>query len=138
MEFKKKLKQRLYIAISYLVLGLILLVSAYLSNAGNYFISFFGIALLVMGVMRIFHYHSIIKDEKSLRQREVAETDERNRMMSERAKSWAFSLSIMLAGLAVIVLSLLGFHDYAQPFAWFVCLMTVLYWICWSIIRKKY
>lgn len=138
MEFKKKLKQRFYMAVSYIALGLILITSAYLGKFENHFVFSFGIALLVMGAVRIIRYRKTTADEKSIRRQELAETDERNQMMSERAKSWAFSFSILLAGLAVIILSLLGYHDFAQPFAWFVCLMTILYWICWNIIRKKY
>lgn len=138
MEFKKKLKQRLYIAIAYIVLGLILITADVVSHLDNYFFFSFGVALLVMGILRIFRHRKVTSDEKTIRQQELAETDERNLMMSERARSWAFSFSILLAGLTVIVLSLLGYHDLALPFAWFVCGMTVLYWICWNIIRKKY
>lgn len=138
MEFKKKLKQRLYIAVSYIALGLILILADILNHPDNYFIFSFGVALLVMGVLRITRYRKTSKDEKTIRKQELAENDERFLMMSERAKSWAFSFSIILGGLAVIVLSLLGYHDLAQPFAWYVCLMTALYWICWNIIRKKY
>lgn len=138
MDFKKKLKQRFYIALFYITLGLILVIAAYLGEFENYFVSSFGIALLVMGVIRTIRHCNITKDAQSIRQQELAETDERNLMISERAKSWAFSFSILLAGLSVIVLSLLGYHDLAQPFAWFVCLMTLLYWICYHIVKRKY
>lgn len=138
MDYKKKLKQRLYIAISYIVLGLILILTDILNHFNNYFIFSFGVALLVMGVIRLIRHRNITKDDKSIRKQELAENDERLLMISERAKSWAFSFSLTAAGIIVIVLSLLGYHDLAQPFAWFVCLMTVLYWICWNIIRKKY
>lgn len=86
MEFKKKLKQRFYIAVSYIVLGSILILAGILSQFDNYFTFSFGTALLVMGILRIFRYRKITKDEKSIRQREVAETDERFLMMNERAK----------------------------------------------------
>lgn len=138
MDFQKKLKRRLYIAVFYIVLGLIFIVSAFLSSYDNYFISSYGIALIVMGIMRIIRYRKITADEKNVRRQELAETDERNRMIAERARSWTFSFSVMVAGLAVIILSVLGKHDQALPFAWFVCLMIVLYWIFWNVIRMKY
>lgn len=138
MEFKQKLKQRLYIAVSYIVLGVILIAADMLNHSDNYFLLPFGIVLLVMGFVRMVRYWRIAKDEKSIRKQELAENDERIRMLSERAKSWAFSLSLMASGIAVIVLSLLGHHDQATPFAWFVCGMTVLYWLCWAILGKKY
>jgi len=138
MEFKKKLKQRLYLAISYIVLGLALIIADLLNHFDNYFISTFGATMLLMGILRILSYRKITASDTSIRQRELIETDERNRMLSERAKSWAFSYTLMIAGIVVIVLSLSGNHELAQPFAWLVCGMTVLYWICWILLGKKY
>ena len=73
-----------------------------------------------------------------MRKQELAEADERIRMISERAKSWAFTLSIIGSGVLVIVLNVLGYREQALPFSWYVCAMATLYWICWVIIRKKY
>lgn len=138
MEFKKKLKTRLYIALSYIVLGIVLIAADALNHFENDFFLSFGIALLVMGIIRLIRHRKVTKDESTIRRQEVAETDERTLMMNEKAKSWAFTYSILIAGIAVIVLSLLGKHDTAQPFAWFVCGQVALYWICWMILRKKY
>lgn len=138
MDFKKKMKQRLYIAVSYCVLGLILIIADVVNSFENYFIFSFGFAFLIMGVLRIVQNRKITNNEKTMHKREIAETDERNIMLSERAKSWTFSFSIMIAGIIVIILSFLGRHELAQPFAWFVCLMVALYWIFRLIANKKY
>lgn len=138
MEFKKKLRTRLYVAISYILLGLVLIAANTLNHFENDFFFSYGIALLVMGVVRLIRHRKITKDEASMRKQEVTETDERFLMMSERAKSWAFSFSALIAGIIVIVLSLLGYQEEALPFAWFVCGQIGLFWICWCIIRKKY
>lgn len=138
MEFKKKLKQRLYIAVSYIVIGLVLIAADALNHFENHYFSSFGMTLTVMGILRLIRHRKIAKDDASIRKQELSETDERNRMMSERAKSWVFSFSVMISGLTVIVLSLLGYHDEALPFAWFVCGQITLYWIFWFILRKKY
>ena len=138
MEFKKKLKQRLYIAVSYIVVGLVLIAADALNHFENHYFASFGMTLMVMGILRLIRHRKVTKDESTIRRQEVAETDERTLMMAEKARSWAFSYSIMIAGIAVIVLSLLGKHDAAQPFAWFVCAEVVLYWICWLLARKKY
>ena len=94
MEFKQKLKQRLYIAVSYIVLGLILIIADVLNQFENRFIFAFGLGLLVYGTHRILHYRKITRDEKLLRKQELFEKDERYQMLSERAKSWAFSFSL--------------------------------------------
>ena len=138
MDFTKKMKQRLYIAVSYMVIGVALIAADCLTGFENYFIFPFGVALLVMGALRLLQYRKITKDDQSMRKQELEETDERTRMIAERARSWAFSCSILIAGILVIVLSLLGYHDKAQPFSWFVCGMVALYWVCWLIINKKY
>ena len=138
MEFKKKLQARLYIAVSYIVVGLVLIAADALNHFENHYFASFGMTLVVMGILRLIRHRKITKDDASIHRQEVAETDERTLMMAEKARSWAFSYSVMIAGIAVIVLSLLGKHDTAQPFAWFVCAEVVLYWICWLILRKKY
>lgn len=138
MEFQKKLKIRLYTAVAYIVLGLIMILADIVKNSGNYYFFSFGITLMIMGVLRIFQYRKITRDDKTVRKQELKESDERTRMISERARSWAFSFSLLVSGIVVIVLSVLGHHDQAQPFAWYVCGMIVLYWIFWFILGKKY
>ena len=138
MEFKKKLQMRLYIAISYIVIGLALISADALNHFENNFFFSFGFALVVMGIIRLIRHRKITKSEASVRKQEVAETDERFLMMNEKARSWTFSYSVLIAGIAVIVLSLMGYHDQAQPFAWYVCGQIGLFWVCWLIIRKKY
>ena len=138
MEFKKKLKIRWYTAAAFILLGIALIVVAVLGSFENDFFVAYGGALIVMGILRLIQHRRITKDEKSVRDRELAESDERFRMISERARSLAFSWSIVAAGIVVIVLSLMGKHDAAQPFAWYVCGMAALYWIFWVILGKKY
>ena len=138
MDFKKKLKQRLFVHLLWAVLGLGMIIYYLLADTNNTYPFSLGIAFIVMGVIRTIQYKQTVSDKKALRQKEIAETDERNRMMAERAKSWAFSVSLFIAGDLAILLSLLGKHEIALPFAWFICGMTLLYWICWNIIRKKY
>ena len=138
MDFKKKMKHRLWIAIFYIALGLILVIADAINHFENYFFSSFGSALMIMGILRIIRHRKTMRDDQSLRKQELAESDERIRMIAERARSWVFSLSVTGAGILVIVLSILGHHDAALPFAWYVCGMVILYWICFFVIRKKY
>ena len=138
MEFQKKLRKRLYIAIAYLALGLVLNIAATVTGTDNYFFSVFGSAMIVMGLARILRHVRLVKSDSAVKRQEIAETDERNLMIAERARAWAFSFTVFGAGVAVIVLSLLGYHNVALPFAWLVCGMTLIYWICWHIIQRKY
>ena len=138
MDFRKKMKQRLYLAVAYLAVGLILVFTGIVTGTDNSFFTAFGFALVIMGILRIIRHRKIMRDDQSLRKQELAESDDRLRMIAERARSWVFSLSVTGAGLLVIILNILGHHDAALPFAWYVCGMVVLYWICYSVIDKKY
>lgn len=138
MDFRKKMKQRFILAVGYILTGLALVCIDLVNAAENYFYFSFGFALLLMGILRLFRYRKITKSTQTMRKQELTEQDERTRMIAERARSWCFSLSVTAAGIWVIILSLLGRHEEALPFSWYVCAMVVLYWICFVIIRKKY
>jgi len=138
MEFQKKLKQRLFINLAWAVFGAGMILYWLLSDTDNIYPLSLGIAFSIMGIIRTVQYNHTVHNEKAMKEQKIAENDERNKMMSERAKSWAFSISLFVSGNLAIILPLLGKHKAALPFAWYLCGMTVLYWICWNIIRKKY
>ena len=138
MEFHKKLKNRLYIAISYLILGAFLIVYDLITHPKNDFGLVFGIAMLIMGILRIFQYRRITSSDQSIKERQMVETDERNKMIAERARSWAFSLYFLLSGITVIILSFLGRHEIATPISYSVLLLVVFYWVSYLILRRKY
>ena len=139
MDYRKNLKKRLYIAIAYMVTGCILTAIAFLTQTNNHFIPAFGIGLMVNSVLRLLQYRRITKDETTVKQQQVAEQDERNRMLMERAKSWAFGFYIILTGNVLIILALLGIQDTLVQFiSYSICLLALLYWICYHILKQKY
>lgn len=138
MEYEKKLKKRLYLAISYIVIGVLLLLLCAGRIIENEFMSSFGVVLVVMGVARIRQYRRITKDEESIRRQRIAESDERNLAIWNKARSLTFGIYIALAGIAVIVLEMIDRHDLANPVALSVCALVFIYWICYLIVRRKY
>lgn len=137
MDFKKKLKTRLNIAIIYFILGAILFACGFIPTLSNDYISTFGFALIVMAIVRIRNYFIITKNEETIRQQEIAETDERNISIINKAKSTTFSIYLFLSCMAVTILALLGIHDIAQYIAYSVLLFVVIYWSCYWIYQKK-
>ena len=137
MEFKKKLKIRLWVAISYIALGIAMATVAIVSKTENQFISSFGLALAVMGIARIRNYFLITKNEDTLRKREITETDERNVSIVNKARSAAFTVYILLAGVFVIVMGLLDKIEISVWVSYSVALLVFVYWICYIIYQKK-
>ena len=136
MDFKKRMKIRLWTNIIYIVLGVAMIVVGFITKTDNEFVSSFGLTLTVVGLALI--KKNIITSEEKLKRREIAENDERNIAIVHKARSWAFSFYVILGCLAVIVLSLLSLHDIASWIGVGVFSLIAIYWICYFIVRKKY
>ena len=137
MDYKEKLKQRLYIAIIYIALGVMMITGIFAIKTDNDFISSFGFAMIIMGIVRVRNYFLITKNEETIRKQEILETDERNIAIQNKAKSVTFSIYTLLLATAVIILSLFNMHEIAKWIAYAVLLLVVIYWISYWIIRKK-
>ena len=138
MEFKKKLKIRLYTAIAYMVLGAAMIVLFnVVVKSDNTFLSSFGLALLVIGFANLRRYFLITKNEETIRSQEIAETDERNIFLAHQARSAAFVLYTVLACAAIIILELLNLTDPAMVLSGSGCVLHVIYWAAYWIIRKR-
>ena len=137
MDFKKKLKTRLYLAVSYIVLGVILIAGAMAMKTDNQFISSFGLALVVIGIVRVRNYRMITRDEQTIRRQAIAESDERNLSIINRARSATFCIYVFGSGIAVIVLSFLNLYEAAKWISYSIMLMVLIYWISYLVIRQR-
>ena len=137
MDFRKKLKTRLAVAIVYMVLGLTMIVVFNVINTDNSFLSSFGLALVVIGLVRLRNYFLITKSEESIKKQQIAESDERNIAIAHKAKSITFMICTMLFCVVVIVLQLLEKSQLAMIVSGMVCVMLVIYWITYWVVRKR-
>ena len=78
MDYKKKLKQRLYVNLGWAGIGALFILFWCIRQPENTYPLSLGIAFVIMGVIRTIQYRQTVKDEQALRQKELAETDERN------------------------------------------------------------
>lgn len=136
MDYRKRLKIRLYLAITWIVLGLFMIGMSFL---GKYdMLSSFGLVFVVMGIARVRRHYRITKDEETLRKYEIAETDERNIKIWTQARSLALSIYIIIACSAVIILYALDMKREADIVAINIFSFIAIYWVSYFIIRKKY
>lgn len=137
MDYKKKLKTRLYIAFFYLFLGILMIAGTFFTKMDHAFFSSFGFAMAVIGIVHIRNYRLITKNEDTIRKQQIIETDERNISITHKAKSAAFSIYILVLGVAVIVLSLLRLQEAAKWLSYSICFLLVIYWLCYWVYQKK-
>lgn len=137
MNFKKKLKVRLYFAIGFTVLGLLLMLVFNIFSSGNEYISTFGFAMIIVGIVRIRSYVLITKNEETIKKQQIVETDERNIAIANKAKSVSFIIYILIASVAVIVFQFLNKPQISYIISLTVSVLVLIYWISYWIIRKK-
>ena len=137
MDFKKKLRVRLYLALSYIVIGLAMIIAFNVIKTENNFLSSFGFALFVIGIVRIRQYRLITKDEETITKRQISETDERNISIQNKAKSVSFIVYVFLASVSVIILELLNKTYLAIILSSTIWVLVLIYWISYFIINKK-
>ena len=137
MDFRKKLKIRLFIAIGYIILGLVMIAAFNIIETENNFLSSFGFALVVIGIVHIRNYINITKNEEKIKKRQIAETDERNIAIANKAKSVSFIIYVILASVSVIVLELLNKTQLAIILSGTIWVLILIYWVSYWIIRKK-
>ena len=131
------MKRRIIPLIIYMVLGLVLFGLACVEIVDPFW-SGMGGGLLAVGLVRTIQLIRLQKDDAYREKTETEIKDERNRFLRNKAWAWAGYLFILIAAVAVIVLRVMGQEllSYAASVA--VCLMLVLYWVSYLVLRKKY
>jgi len=137
MNFRKKLKIRLSVAIGYIVIGIAMAVAFNIIKTEKNFLSSFGFSLIVIGIVQIRKYIMITKNEETITKRQIAETDERNISIANKAKSISFIIYVILASVSIIVLELFNKIQLAMILSGTVCVLILIYWISYWIISKN-
>ncbi len=129
--------KRIIPLILYVILGISLILCGTM-NVVDSFWSGMGTALLVVGCMRLVQ---IIRYKTNTQYKEKVDTetsDERNRFIRAKAWSWAGYLFIIIGGIGTIIFKVLNMEPEMMVCSCAVCLMLVLYWVSFFILRKKY
>ena len=90
------------------------------------------------GDLQLIRFCRIQRDPEYRERMEVEVSDERNQFLQGKAWQWAGTLFIVTAGIGVIVLRIVGQDMLSLAASYAVCLLLVLYWGSWMVLRKKY
>lgn len=118
------------VGITLLVLGAFGVVDSFWSGMGA--------SLIAVGALRFVGWVRYRKSEAYREKVDTETTDERNSFLRGRAWAWAGYLFILIAAVATIVFRVLGQELLSLVSSYSICLMVVLYWISYLILRKKY
>ena len=132
-----KFNKRLIANITEIVIGIILVICGAVGILDSYW-SGMGSALIIVGglmMIRQIRYSTNAEYKESV---DVEIQDERNKFLRVKAWSWAGYFAVLIGAVASIVLRILGQNQLSQFAGLSVCLLMVLYWASYFILKKKY
>ena len=129
--------KRIYLDIFYIVIGVFLIVCG-IAEIVDSFWSGMGGALIGVGAVRIIQQIKFRKNPEYREKIEVESNDERNKFIALRAWAWSGYAFVIISAVGSIGFKIAGNDLLSQFCAYAVCLVVVLYWISYMILRKKY
>ena len=132
-----KFNRRSFSYLLLLALGAVLVILGGM-EAIDEFWSGMGGGLVGVSILRLIQMYRLSKDADYREKVETEIKDERNSFLRTKAWAWAGYLFILIAAVATIVLKVMGQDLLSMAASWAVCLLLVLYWVSYLILRRKY
>ena len=131
------MNKRIYLSVLWVVLGGVLVALELTRRIEEYWGSM-GFARVVVGLLQIVRFVRYQRNEEYREKMDVQNGDERNRFLANKAWAWAGYWIVLICAVGTIVFKLLGREDLMMFSSGVVCLMLVLYWLCYLVLKRKY
>lgn len=132
-----KIEKRFYLDIFYVIAGAALFACGIFEIVDSFW-SGMGGALVAVGAIRIYQYAKYRRDPEYREKVEIESRDERNKFISLRAWAWSGYAFVMINAIGTIAFKIAGNDVLSQYCAYAVCVIIILYWVSYLILRKKY
>ncbi len=97
-----------------------------------------GTALILVGAVLLVRQIRYSVNTSYREKVDVEVNDERNKYISMKAWSWAGYLFVIIAAVATVILKIAGVEELVPIASGSVCLIVLLYWLSYVLLRKKY
>ena len=132
-----KYDRRMVLSIFWVLLGATLFICSALGMVDRYW-SGMGGGFLAVGIIQLIRHIRYRKNEDYREKVDVANSDERNRFLTGKAWAWAGYLFVMISGVATIALKVAGQDVWSLACSYALCLLLVLYWGAYLVLKRKY
>ena len=132
-----KRDKRMIFSIIWVVLGTVLIALAFAGKV-DVFWNGVGSGLLVVGVLQLLRQYRFSKNESYREKIEIEEKDERNHFIRNKTWAWTGYLFVLIAAVLCLVFRIIGQNLLSLAASGAVCLMLVLYWISYLVLKRKY
>lgn len=131
------MSKRIYMSVFWVVLGGVLAALELMGQVDTFWGSM-GFALLMIGLLQVVRFVRYQRNADYREKVDVQNGDERNRFLANRAWAWAGYWFVLIASLSSIVFKLVGREELMMLSSGAVCLMLLLYWGCYTVLKRKY
>ena len=131
------INRRLALGVVYIIIGVLLSVLSFVSIVDEWWQSF-GVAIFIVGIVDIIRYIKYRRNVEYKEKVDLSSSDERNRFLSMKAWSWAGYMFVIISGIGVIGFQIAGLRVWSIACSYCVCLIMILYWISYAILKRKY
>ena len=130
-------KKRLILSIIWTVLGAVIVALSFFGILDNFW-SGFGGGLVAVGLLQIVRNIRYRTNDEYKEKVDVEFNDERNKFLSTKAWAWTGYIFILCCAIATIVFKVAGYDEYSFMASMAICLMAVIYFVSYIILRRKY
>lgn len=130
-------KKRLISSIVEIVIGAVLIVVSIFGVTDEYW-SGMGTSLLLVGILNLMRAVKYSSNNEYREKWDIEVNDERNKYLKLKSWAWAGYLFVISGAVASIGFKLAEREDLMMMASGSVCLVMVLYWISYTVLRKKY
>lgn len=132
-----KFDRKIILSIFYMIIGIVLTVIG-MADVADEFWSGMGAALITVSIVRMVQLLRLHKNENYRENFEIEMSDERKRFIRNKAWAWSGYLFVLAVAVLSIVFKIVGQDLLSVASGFAVCMMMILYWICYFILSKKY
>ena len=129
--------KRIFLSLFWLVMGAVLIALEIMGKIDGFW-SGMGAAFIGVAIVQIIRYIRYSKDGDYKEKVDTANRDERNRFIANKAWAWSGYLFVMITAVAALALRIAGENVLSMAASGALCLMLVLYWVCYLILSKRY
>ena len=120
-----------------ITLGVVLSVCGAIGLLDSYWTGMGG-GLIGVGIVFLIRSIRYKRDPEYKEEYDIEISDERNKFIRLKAWSWAGYLFVMIAAVASIAFKLAGREDLMMFCSGSVCIVIVLYWVSYMVLKNKY
>ena len=132
----KKDKRYLF-SILYIIIGIVLIGCSFAGMVDEFW-NGCGSGLLIIGILQLIRFYRLNKNEAYREMVEIELSDERNHFIRNKAWAWAGYLFVIIAGVGTFVFKIIGQELLSLAASWAVCLVLILFWGSYHILKRRY